>query len=128
MASEEKPTPTEAEFITTVESGQLTQIEVFEATGGSGLIVTAVAVDPGTSDEVPVGITLDPDGDAYVVTIAREEIIVPRDQSSDTGASSEKSRHIRPLRKLHELATRLEQEAKGKAREIAERLRLKRND
>jgi hypothetical protein len=127
MASEETPTATEAEFITAVESGPLTQIEVFEASGGGGLIITAVAVDTDTADEVPVGITLDPDGAGYIVTIAREEIVVPRDQSAETQGSSGKSRHIGPLRKLHELATRLEQEAKGKARELAERLRLKRN-
>jgi hypothetical protein len=127
MASEETPTATEAEFITAVESGPLTQVEVIEATDGAGLIVTAVAVDADTAGEVPVGITLDPGGAAYVVTIAREEIIVPREQSSEREDSSEESRHIGPLRKLHELATRLEQEAKGKARELAEKLRLKRN-
>lgn len=127
MASEEKPTTTEAEFITAVESGPLTQIEVFEATGGGGLIVTALAVDPDTADEVPVGITLDPGGAAYVVTIATEEIIVPRDQSTEKETSSEQSRHIKPLRRLHELATRLEQEAKGKARQLAEKVRSKRN-
>jgi hypothetical protein len=128
MANETKPTPTEAEFIAAVESGPLTQIEVIEAADGEGVIVTALAVDPDSADEVPVSITLDPDGGAYIVTVAAEEVVVPRDQSPEDEASSQNSRQIRPLRKLHELATRLEQEAKGKAREIAERLRLKRDD
>jgi hypothetical protein len=125
MASENTPTPAEAEFIAVVETGPLTEVEVVEAPDG-GLIVRAVAVDPDTADEVPVSIALDPDGAALVVTVASEETVVTRDDSSED-ASSKNSKLIRPLRKLHELATRLEQEAKGKAREVAERLRLKRN-
>jgi hypothetical protein len=128
MASETKPTPTEAEFITAIESGPLTQIEVIEATDGRGLIVTARAVDPDTGNDVPLGITLDPGGGEYIVTIESEELIIPRDQLPDQDASSVNARQVGPLRKLHELATKLEQEAKGKARDIAERLRLKRND
>lgn len=127
MANETKSTPTEEEFITAVEAGPLTQVEVRDAADG-GLVVTAVAVDPDTGDEVPLSITLDPDGAAYVVTIAREQIVVPRDQPAEKETSSRNAGHIRALRKLHELATKLEQEAKGKARELAERLRLKRND
>lgn len=125
MASETKPTPIETEFIAAVQSGPLTQVEVIEATDGAGLVVTAVAVDPETGDEVPVSITLDPGGAEFVVTIAGEENIIPRDESPEKASSSKNSRHIGPLRKLHELATRLEQEAKGKARQLAERLRLK---
>jgi hypothetical protein len=128
MASEIKPTPTETEFIAAVQSGPLRQVEVIEATDGAGLVVTAVAVDPETGDGVPVGITLDPGSAAYVVTIAREDIIVPRDESPEKASSSKNSRHIGPLRKLHELATRLEQEAEGKARQLAEGLRLKRDN
>ncbi|MCU1439015.1 MAG: hypothetical protein JWP85_12 [Rhodoglobus sp.] len=128
MASETKRTPTEAEFITAIESGPLTQIEVIEATDGTGLIVTARAADPDTGDDIPLGITLDPSGGAYIVTIETEELIISRDQLPDQDASSVNARQVGPLRKLHELATRLEQEAKGKARDIAERLRLKRND
>ncbi|SFN61293.1 hypothetical protein [Mycetocola miduiensis] len=127
MASEIQPTPIETEFIAAVQSGPLTQVEVIEATDGAGLVVTAVAVDPETGGDVPVGIALDPDGAAFVVTIAREEIIIPLDESSEQASSSKDSRHIEPLRKLHELATGLEQEAKGKARQLAERLRRKRD-
>ncbi len=126
MTSETKPTPTEVEFVRAIKSGPLTQIEVIEAT--DGLIVTALAVDPDTGGDVPLGIALDPGGAAYIVTIESEELIIPRDQLPDQDASSVNARQVGPLRKLHELATRLEQEAKGKARGIAETLRLKRND
>jgi hypothetical protein len=127
MATETQPTPTEVEFVAAIETGPLTQVEVIEAADGSGLILTAVAVDPDTGDEVPVGIALDPARGAYIVTVAMEEIIVPEDEAADLDASSGNDRQVGPLRKLHELATRLEREAKGKAREIAERLRRRRD-
>lgn len=124
MASE-TTTPTEDEFVMAIESGPLTEVEIRETPDGTGLIVAAVALDPDTADEVPVSITLDPEGETFVVTIATDEILVPRDQPVQNAVSPESSGRIGALQKLHDLATRLEQEAKGKAREIAERLRLR---
>jgi hypothetical protein len=127
MASEVKPTRAEEEFIAAVEASPVTQIEVIEAADGKDLVVTGFAVDPDTAEDAPVSITLDPGGDAFVVTIAREEIVIPRDESSEK-ESAKDSPLVARLRQLHDLATRVEQEAKGKARQLAERLRLKRND
>ena len=117
-------TPAQDDFVLTIESGPLTEVDVIETDDGShvDLAIEAVAVDPDTGDTVPVSIALNADDSAYVVTIAGDEIVVPLEETAEE-SSHRQSALIRPLRKLQQLAQRVEQETKGAAKRLAEKFK-----
>ena len=105
--------------------GRLLRVAITEAVEDGDhidLAIDAVAIDPDTGDAVPVSIALNPDDSAFVVNVAGEERVVPLVETAEESYSG-KAGGIGPLRKLHELATRVEQEAKGKARQLAEKFK-----
>ena len=126
--NDEDRTPAEDEFILAIETGPLAEVEIVEIDDGEhvDLSINAVSVDPDTGEAVPVSIALNPDDSAFVVTVADEEFVVPLEEPSDE-SSDRRAGQIGPLRKLQELATRVEQEAKGKAKELAEKFKRNRS-
>jgi len=126
MSSDEDRTPAQDEFVLEIESGPLSGVEVVEVDDGEHVDVSinAVAVDPDTGQAVPVSIALNPDDSAFVVTIADDEFLVPLEPASEE-ASHRRASLIRPLRRLQELAQRVEREAKGKATELARKFKRK---
>jgi hypothetical protein len=124
MDNDKNPSAAEEEFILAVTTGPLTEVAITEALDGDhvDLAIDAVAVDPDTGDAVPVSIALNPDDSAFVVNVAGDELVVPLLETAEESHSG-KAGGIGPLRKLHELATRVEQEAKGKARQLAEKFK-----
>jgi hypothetical protein len=130
--NDEDRTPAEEEFILAIETGPLAEVEIVETDDGEhvDLSVNAVSVDPDTGEAVPVSISLNPDDSAFVVTVADEEFVVPLEETSDESSdetSDRRAGQIGPLRKLQELATRVEQQAKGKAKELAEKFKRNRS-
>ncbi|ANF31597.1 hypothetical protein A0130_07855 [Leifsonia xyli] len=117
-------TPAQDDFVLTIESGPLTEVDVIETDDGShvDLAIEAVAVDPDTGDTVPVTIALNADDSAYVVTIAGDEIVVPLEETAEE-SSHRQSALIRSLRKLQQLAQRVEEETKGTAKRLAEKFK-----
>ncbi|MGH1550799.1 hypothetical protein ACRAWB_17100 [Leifsonia poae] len=69
-----------------------------------------------------MSIALNADDSAYVVTIAGDEIVVPLEETAEE-SSHRRSALIRPLRKLQQLAQRVEQETKGAAKRLAEKFK-----
>jgi hypothetical protein len=124
MDRDQDRSPAEEEYILAVTTGPLTDVIVTEAVDGDhvDLAIDAVSVDPDTGDAVPVSIALNPDDSALIVTVAGEETVVPLVETAEE-SSSRNAGGIGPLRRLHELATRVEQEAKGKARQLSEKFR-----
>jgi hypothetical protein len=124
MNNDNSRSAAEEEFVLAVTSGPLTEVAITEAEDGDhvDLAIDAVAIDPDTGDAVPVSIALNPDDSAFVVIVAGEERVVPLVETAEESYSG-KGGGIGPLRKLHELATRVEQEAKGKARQLAEKFK-----
>jgi hypothetical protein len=57
-----------------------------------------------------------------VVTVADEEFVVPLEETSEE-SSHRRAGQIGPLRKLQQLAQRVEEETKGKAKELAEKFK-----
>lgn len=121
---DEDRTPAQDDFVLAIESGPLAEVDVVETDDGShvDIAVTAVAVDPDTGDAVPVSIALNDDDSAYVVTIAEEEFVVPLEETSEE-SSHRQAGAIRPLRKLQQLAQRVEEETKGMAKRLAEKFK-----
>lgn len=117
-------TPVQDDFVLAIEGGPLTEVEVVETDDGShvDLAVTAVGVDPDTGEAVPVSIALNADDSAYVVTIAAEEFVVPLEETAEE-SSHRQSALIRPLRRLQQLAQRVEEETKGMARRLADKFK-----
>src|SRR6478609_5523448 len=113
---EEDRTPLQDDFVLAIVSGPLAEVDIVEVDDGShvDIAVSAIAVDPETGDAVPVGIALNEDDSAYVVTVGDDEFIVPLDETSEE-PSHRKADAIRPLRRLQQLAQRVEEEAKGTA-------------
>jgi hypothetical protein len=126
--NDEDRTPAEDELILAIETGPLAEVEIVEIDDGEhvDLSINAVSVDPDTGEAVPVSIALNPDDSAFVVTVADDEFVVPLEEASDE-SNDRRAGQIGPLRKLQELATRVEQEAKGKAKELAEKFKRNRN-
>jgi hypothetical protein len=124
MDNDKNPSAAEEEFILAVTTGPFTEVAVTEAVDGDhiDLAIDAMTVDPDTGEAVPVRIALNPDDSAFVVNVAGEEVVVPLLETAEESYSG-KSGGIGPLRKLHELATRVEEEAKGKARQLAEKFK-----
>ena len=131
MASDRNDDRTSAQddFVVAIESGPLTEVEIVEIDDGEHVDVSinAVSVDPDTGEAVPVSIALNPDDSAYVVTVADDEFVVPLEETSQE-SSDRRAAHIGPLRRLQQLAQRVEQEAKGKAKELAEKFKRRRGD
>lgn len=119
---DEDRTPTQDDFVLAIESGPLAEVEIVEADDGShvDLAINAVAVDPDTGEPVPVSIALNPDDSAYVVTIADEELVVPLEETAEE-SSHRRSGLIGALRRLQQLAQRVEEETKGMAKRLAEK-------
>lgn len=117
-------TPAQDDLVLAIESGPLADVEIVETADRShvDIAITAVSVDPDTGKAVPVSIVLNDDDSGYVVTVADEEFIVPLEETSEE-PNVRKAVAIRPLRKLQQLAQRVEVEAKGKAKELAEKLK-----
>jgi hypothetical protein len=131
MASDrrdEDRTPAQDDFILAIETGPLAEVEVVEVDDGAhvDLSINAVSVDPDTGEAVPVSIALNPDDSAFLVTVADEEFVVPLEETSED-STDRRPAQIRPLRKLQQLAQRVEEETKGKAKELAEKFTRKRS-
>jgi hypothetical protein len=131
MASDRKDedrTPAQDDFILAIETGPLAEVEVVEVDDGAhvDLSINAVSVDPDTGEAVPVSIALNPDDSAFLVTVADEEFVVPLEETSED-STDRRPAQIRPLRKLQQLAQRVEEETKGKAKELAEKFTRKRS-
>ena len=124
----EDRTPAQDDFVLAIESGPLAEVEIVEVDDGEhvDLSINAVSVDPDTGEAVPVSIALNPDDSAFVVTVADEEFVVPLEETSEE-SSHRRAGQIRPLRKLQQLAQRVEEETKGKAKELAEKFKRKRS-
>ncbi len=118
----EDRTPTQDDFVLAIESGPLAEVEIVETDDGShvDLAINAVAVDPDTGEAMPVSIALNGDDSAYVVTIADEEFVVPLEATAEE-SSHRRSPLIGALRKLQQLAQRVEEETKGMAKRLAEK-------
>ena len=71
---------------------------------------------------VPVSIALNPDDSAFVVTVAADEFVVPLEETSEE-SSHRHAAQLRPLRRLQQLAQRVEAETKGMARKLAEKFK-----
>lgn len=125
---DEDRTPAQDDFVLALESGPLTDVEVIEVEDGEhiDLLINAVSVDPETGAAVPVSIALNPDDSAFVVTVADDEFVVPFEETSEE-SSHRHAAQLRPLRKLQQLAQRVEAETKGMARRLAEKFTRKRN-
>lgn len=119
---DEDRTPTQDDFVLAIENGLLAEVDIVETDDGShvDLAVNAVAVDPDTGEPVPVSIALNADDSAYVVTIADEEFVVPLEETAEE-SSHRRSPLIGALRKLQQLAQRVEEETKGMAKRLAEK-------
>ncbi|NUU07881.1 hypothetical protein [Leifsonia sp. C5G2] len=115
-----KRTPAQDEFVLELEGGPLTDIVLVEVDDGEhvDIAVNAVAVDPDSGEAVPVSIALNPDDSAFVVSVADDEFVVPLEETSEE-PSHRHAALIRPLRRLQQLAQRVEAEVKGKAQELA---------
>ena len=126
--NDEDRTPAQDDFVLAIESGPLAEVEIVEVDDGEhvDLSINAVSVDPDTGEAVPVSIALNPDDSAFVVTVADEEFVVPLEETSEE-SSHRRAGQIRPLRKLQQLAQRVEEETKGKAKELAEKFKRKRS-
>jgi hypothetical protein len=122
--NDEDRTPAQDEFVLEIESGPLTDVEVVEVDDGehTDLAINAVSVDPETGEAVPVSIALNPDDTAFVVTVADDEFVVPLDEASEE-SSHRRAAQLRPLRRLQQLAQRVEEETKGMARKLAEKFK-----
>jgi hypothetical protein len=127
-ADDEDRTPAQDDFVLAIESGPLTEVEVVEVDDGEHIDVSinAVAVDPETGEAVPVSIALNPDDSAFVVTVAADEFVVPLEETSEE-SSHRHAAQLRPLRRLQQLAQRVEAETKGMARKLAEKFKRTRN-
>lgn len=123
-SNDDDRTPLQDDFVLTIERGPLTDVEIVEVDDGEHVDVTinAVSVDPDTGEAVPVSIALNPDDSAYVVTVAADEFTVPLEETSEE-PSHRHGALLRPLRKLQQLAQRVEDETKGMARKLAEEFR-----
>jgi len=119
-SDDEKRTPTQDEFVLELEGGPLTDVVLVEVDDGEhvDIAVNAVAVDPDSGEAVPVSIALNPDDSAFVVAVAEDEFVVPLEETSEE-PSHRHAALIRPLRRLQQLAQRVEAEVKGKAQELA---------
>ncbi|WP_431219235.1 hypothetical protein [Leifsonia xyli] len=117
-------TSAQDDFVLAIESGPLADVEIVETDDGShvDIAINAVGVDPDTGEAVPVSIVLNDDDSGYVVTVADEEFIVPLEETSEE-PNHRKAAAIRPLRKLQQLAQRVEAETKGMARKLAEKFK-----
>jgi hypothetical protein len=126
--NDEDRTSAQDDFVLAIESGPLAEVEIVEIDDGEhvDLSINAVSVDPDTGEAVPVSIALNPDDSAFVVTVADEEFVVPFEETSEE-SSDRRAGQIRPLRKLQQLAQRVEEETKGKAKELAEKFKRKRS-
>ena len=115
-----KRTLAQDEFVLELEGGPLTDIVLVEVDDGEhvDIAVNAVAVDPDSGEAVPVSIALNPDDSAFVVSVADDEFVVPLEETSEE-PSHRHAALIRPLRRLQQLAQRVEAEVKGKAQELA---------
>ena len=122
-------TPAQDDFVLEIESGPLAEVEVVEIDDGEHVDVSinAVSVDPDTGEAVPVSISLNPDDSALVVAVADDEFVVPLEETSEE-SSHRRAGLIRALRELQRLAQRVEEETKGKAKELAEKFKRKRSD
>jgi hypothetical protein len=122
--NEEDRTPAQDDFVLAIESGPLVDVDIVEVDDGSHVDVSinAVSVDPDTGEAVPVSIALNGDDSAYVVTVAEEEFVVPLQETSEESSHRQAS-SIRPLRKLQQLAQRVEEETKGMAKRLAEKFK-----
>lgn len=121
---DEDRTPTQDDFVLAIASGPLAEVDIVETDDGShvDLAVNAVGVDPDTGEAVPVSIALNADDSAYVITIADEEFVVPIEETAEE-ASHRRSRLIGALRRLQQLAQRVEEETKGMAKRLAEKFK-----
>jgi hypothetical protein len=125
---DEDRTPAQDDFVLALDSGPLTEVEVVEVADGEhiDLSINAVAIDPETGAAVPVSIALNPDDSAFVVTVADDEFVVPLEETSEE-SSHRRAAQLRPLRRLQQLAQRVEEETKGMARKLAEKFTRKRS-
>jgi len=125
---DEDRTPAQDDFVLALESGPLTDVEVVEVDDGEhiDLSITAVSVDQETGAAVPVSIALNPDDSAFMVTVADDEFVVPLEETSEE-SSHRHAAQLHPLRRLQQLAQRVETETKGMARRLAERFTRKRD-
>lgn len=125
---DEDRTPAQDDFVLALESGPLTDVEVVEVDDGEhiDLLINAISVDPETGAAIPVSIALNPDDSAFVVTVADDEFVAPLEETSEE-SSHRHAAQLRPLRKLQQLAQRVEAETKGMARRLAEKFTRKRN-
>jgi hypothetical protein len=124
VRDDEDRTPTQDDFVLAIESGPLAEVDIVETGDGShvDLAVNAVAVDPDTGEAVPVSIALNDDDSAYVITVADEEFVVPLDVTAEE-SSHRRSPLIGALRKLQQLAQRVEEETTGMAKRLAEKFK-----
>jgi len=119
---EEDRTPAQDDFVLAIEGGPLAEVDIVATDDGPhvDISINAVSVDPDTGAAVPVAITLNGDDSAYVVTVADEEFVVPLEETSEE-SSHRKAPAIRSLRRLQQLAQRVEDETTGMAKRLAEK-------
>lgn len=122
--NEEDRTPVQDDFVLAIESGPLAEVEIVEVDDGSHVDVSinAVSVDPDTGEALPVSIALNDDDSGYVVTVAGDEFVVPLEETSEE-SSHRRASAIGPLRRLQQLAQRVENETKGMAKRLAEKFK-----
>ncbi|MEN0084236.1 MAG: hypothetical protein AAGC66_05675 [Leifsonia sp.] len=124
--NDENRTPAQDEFVLELEGGPLTDVVIVEVEDGEhvDVAVNAVTVDPDTGETVPVSIALTPDDSAFVISVADDDFVVPLEETSEE-PSHRHAALIRPLRRLQQLAQRVEEEVKGKAKELAKKFSRK---